>query len=139
MLALYLSESFGLTDLEAGTVYGAWGTLLTLYGLFLGSAIDWLGVKNSLLLCFIINIASRLVMACTTFSWVFLFMLLGPNAIAGSLGVPVLTIAVKRLTSEHNRGFAFSLFYTLMNVAALAQVRVVLVIISGVALLHWYA
>ncbi|KAH7619689.1 hypothetical protein NADE_006520 [Nannochloris sp. 'desiccata'] len=42
-------------------------------------------------------------------------------AAMGSLGVPVMTISVKRYTTELNRGFAFSLFYTLMNVAALSQ------------------
>ena len=51
-----------------------------------------------------------------------LAMLLGPNTIAGALGVPVMTIGVKRYTHEGNRGFAFSLFYSLMNVAALTQV-----------------
>ena len=49
-------------------------------------------------------------------------MLLGPNTVAGALGVPVMTIGVKRYTHEGNRGFAFSLFYSLMNVAALTQV-----------------
>lgn len=51
-----------------------------------------------------------------------LIMLLGPNCIAGSLGVPVMTIGIKRYTHEGNRGFAFALFYTLMNCSALTQV-----------------
>lgn len=55
-----------------------------------------------------------------------LIMLLGPNSIAGALGVPVMTIGVKRYTNDGNRGFAFSLFYSLMNVAALSQVRIVM-------------
>ncbi|KAH7619690.1 hypothetical protein NADE_006521 [Nannochloris sp. 'desiccata'] len=85
------------------------------------SAIDWMGIKTSLIVCFMLNIGSRLVMACTTTPWLLLLTLLGPNTIAGSLGVPVMTISVKRYTTELNRGFAFSLFYTLMNVAALSQ------------------
>jgi hypothetical protein len=52
-----------------------------------------------------------------------LAMLLGPNTVAGALGIPVMTIGVKRYTHERNRGFAFALFYTLMNAAALTQVR----------------
>lgn len=121
ILTLYLSEQFGISDLNAGSIFGAWGTLLTLYGIFLGSAIDWMGIKTSLVVCFALNIGSRVVMACTTTPWLLLLTLLGPNAIAGSLGVPVMTISVKRYTTELNRGFAFSLFYTLMNVAALSQ------------------
>jgi proton-dependent oligopeptide transporter, POT family len=121
ILALYLTEQFGFSDMSAGTIYGLWGTLLTLYGLFLGGAIDWMGIKKSLVVCFVLNIGSRLVMGCTTTPWLLLLTLLGPNTVAGSLGVPVMTISVKRYTNEHNRGFAFSLFYTLMNVAALSQ------------------
>jgi hypothetical protein len=39
-------------------------------------------------------------MASTTSVWVLLVMLLGPNTIAGALGVPVMTIGVKRYTNE---------------------------------------
>jgi hypothetical protein len=41
-----------------------------------------------------------------------LWTLLGPVTIAGSLGTPVQTIAIKRYTTPSNRGFAFSLFYS---------------------------
>ncbi|PSC67761.1 MFS general substrate transporter [Micractinium conductrix] len=121
LFTLYLTEEFGVSDIRAGTLYGLWGTLLTLYGFALGGMIDVLGVKGSLVTCFVLNIASRLMMAATTSSTMFLAMLLGPNAVAGALGVPVMTIGVKRFTQVGNRGFAFSLFYSLMNVAALSQ------------------
>ncbi|GAB4823238.1 hypothetical protein N2152v2_010284 [Parachlorella kessleri] len=120
-MTLYLTEEFGISDYRAGTLYGLWGTLLTAYGFLLGGAIDILGVKLSLILCFLLNIGSRFVMASTNSPWLMLVMLFGPNTIAGALGVPVMTIGVKRFTHENNRGFAFSLFYSLMNVAALAQ------------------
>ena len=74
-------------------------------------------------MCFALNIVSRLAMAMTSTRWVLLVSLLGPNTVAGAMGVPVMTIGVKRYTNTLNRGFAFSLFYTLMNVAALSQVR----------------
>eukprot|EP01083_Nonionella_stella_P012632 35780_1 len=35
------------------------------------------------------------------------------------LGIPVLTVGIRRYTNEDNRGFAFGLFYVIMNVAAL--------------------
>jgi hypothetical protein len=54
----------------------------------------------------------RFVVATTTSKAVLLWTLLGPVTIAGSLGTPVQTIAVKRYTTESNRGFAFSLFYS---------------------------
>ena len=35
------------------------------------------------------------------------------------LGIPVLTTGIRRYTKETSRGFAFGLFYIIMNVAAL--------------------
>lgn len=51
-------------------------------------------------------------MATTTSKAVLLWTLLGPVTVAGALGTPVQTIAIKRYTTETNRGFAFSLFYS---------------------------
>lgn len=34
-------------------------------------------------------------------------------------GIPVLTVGIRRYTNEENRGFAFGLFYVIMNVGAL--------------------
>ena len=54
----------------------------------------------------------RFVVATTTSRAVLLWTLLGPVTVAGALGTPVQTIAIKRYTTEGNRGFAFSLFYS---------------------------
>eukprot|EP00173_Palmaria_palmata_P001990 Plantae.Rhodophyta-Palmaria_palmata.ctg22140.p1 GENE.Plantae.Rhodophyta-Palmaria_palmata.ctg22140~~Plantae.Rhodophyta-Palmaria_palmata.ctg22140.p1 ORF type:complete len:210 (-),score=14.17 Plantae.Rhodophyta-Palmaria_palmata.ctg22140:4-558(-) len=35
------------------------------------------------------------------------------------LGIPVMSICIKRYTNAHNRTFAFSIFYSMMNIAAL--------------------
>ena len=35
------------------------------------------------------------------------------------IGIPVLTVGIRRYTNEENRGFAFGLFYVIMNVGAL--------------------
>eukprot|EP00887_Chlorella_sp_A99_P006636 scaffold3.g6636.t1 len=137
IFVLFLTEDFGISDVAAGTYYGLWGTLLTAYGFLGGGAIDWLGVKASLIVCFLLNVTSRLVMAATSSRAVLLAALLGPNTMAGeaagaeegatggrrpcALGVPVMTIGVKRYTNDANRGFCFSLFYSLMNCAAFVQ------------------
>ncbi|KAL4424382.1 hypothetical protein ABPG75_001683 [Micractinium tetrahymenae] len=121
LFTLYLTEEFGISDYRAGFFYGLWGTLLTSYGFLLGGLIDILGVKGSLVICFLLNISSRLILASTSSKVMLLVMLLGPNTVAGALGVPVMTIGIKRYTHEGNRGFAFALFYSLMNCAALSQ------------------
>ena len=53
-----------------------------------------------------------------TFLYILLYTLLPA---AASLGVPVMTIAVKRYTPAASRSLAYGLFYTVMNVAALAS------------------
>jgi hypothetical protein len=35
-------------DIQAGTVYGAWGALITIYGLIVACWVDNLGVARSL-------------------------------------------------------------------------------------------
>jgi hypothetical protein len=34
------------------------------------------------------------------------------------MGIPMLTVGIKRYTTVLNRGFAFGLFYSVMNIAA---------------------
>lgn len=121
VLVLYLTEDFEIADVTAGALFGLWGTFLTLYGLFLGSAIDAYGIKKSMMTCFFLNMLARGIMSTTSSRTVLITTLLSINCIAGSLGVPVMTIAVKRFTTPLNRGFSFALFYTLMNLAALSQ------------------
>ena len=58
------------------------------------------GVRTSLVVCFILHTACRLAMAVTTSRHVMLAVLLGPETMAGALGVPVLTIGIKRFTTQ---------------------------------------
>jgi len=61
IFTLFLSEDFGYSDVEAGTWYGAWGALITIYGLVTGVLIDNLGVARSLQLGFLLTLVSRMV------------------------------------------------------------------------------
>ena len=108
-----------MSDVGAGAAYGLYGTLMTLYGLLLGAAVDALGVRRSLVLSFIVGCAAKVVIATTRSRVAVLAMLYGPLPAAGARGIPVMTIGIRRCTHSENRGFAFGLFYSLMNVAAL--------------------
>ena len=55
-------QEFGLTDLEAGVMYGAYGMLTSLYGFVMGFAVDNLGVKMSLVVGSILQLGSRLLL-----------------------------------------------------------------------------
>ena len=119
VFTLFLSEDFGLSDVEAGTIYGAWGALITVFGLFTGTIIDRLGVAKSLRVGFILSFVTRLTLFICTSRHVLLFCTLVSLPLANCLGIPVLTIGLRRYTNNDNRGFAFGLFYVVMNVGAL--------------------
>jgi MFS family permease len=114
-----LSQEFGLGDSAAGTAFAVFGILCTVYGLFLGYVIDRLGVKRSLLISYTVSFASRLAISLTRSTPVMLFFLYCPLPCSLAMGIPVLTIGIKRCTHKWNRGVAFGLFYTSMNVASL--------------------
>ena len=58
ILVIYLHTEFGISDLEAGTVYGLWGLAITLWGLATAWINDNLGVRRSLMLGFSISTLS---------------------------------------------------------------------------------
>lgn len=117
---LYLSsDQFGYTDIEAGTHFGVWGVLISVYGLATGILIDGIGVKWSMVVGAVANTAGRGLFAVATERWhlnVASFVLM---PIGMSLGIPVLTIGIKQCTDERNRSVSYGLFYAFMNVAAM--------------------
>jgi len=119
IFTLFLSDDFGFTDLQAGTLYGLWGALITLYGLMIGPLMDNLGVCRSLQIGFAVSLIARLIIVFTTSRTMLLINLLGALPLGNCLGIPVLTTGIRRYTRESARGFAFGLFYVVMNVAAL--------------------
>ena len=120
----YFSE-FGVSDVAAGTYYGAWGTAITAYGVATGFAIDAMGVRRSLVACYALQTLARLVLAFTTDTRVAVVTLFTIQALASSWGAPVMTIAIKRIVADADRVVSFGIFYSVMNVSAL---------LSGVAI-----
>jgi Major Facilitator Superfamily len=119
IFTLFLSNDFGMDDVTAGTLYGAWGALITIYGLLTGFVVDNLGVARSLRLGFALSLLARIGIFMTTSKTMLYFHICGTLPLANCLGIPVLTTGIRRYTNETNRGFAFGLFYVIMNVAAL--------------------
>lgn len=113
---LYLSDEFGLSDVQAGSVYGAYGALVTAFGLLAGPAIDNLGVAKCLRLGFATSLFARVALFLCTSRAVALACLLVALPASSCLGIPVLTVGVRRYTNERNRGFAFGVFYVIMNI-----------------------
>jgi hypothetical protein len=47
-----------------------------------------------------------------------------------SMGIPMLTVGIRRYTNTDNRGFAFGLFYSVMNIAAFVSGKPRIIIIE---------
>lgn len=119
IFTIFLSHEFGMSDVRAGTIYGAWGALITVFGLVTGTIIDNLGVAKCLRIGFSLSFLTRLTLFFCTSETVLLFCTLVALPLANCLGIPVLTVGIRRYTNDENRGFAFGLFYVIMNVGAL--------------------
>lgn len=119
-LTLYLTAELKLGDVAAGLHYGGYGVASTVYGVAGGAAIDRLGVRASLLVGSVFATVARAGLGLTHSRAVALTLLYTLLPAADALGVPVLTIAVRRYTNGRSRTLGFALFYTVMNVGALA-------------------
>lgn len=125
ILVMYLHNNFGVSDLQAGAAYGMWGAAITFWGFVMGCFNDRMGIRRSLLTGFTISLLSNFMIAVTTSKTVVLFVLFCLLPIGNCMGIPMLTVGVKRFTNKLNRGFAFGLYYSVMNVAALLSGPVV--------------
>mmetsp|Transcript_80935 Transcript_80935/g.142749 ORF Transcript_80935/g.142749 Transcript_80935/m.142749 type:complete len:263 (-) Transcript_80935:124-912(-) len=119
IFTIYLTNEVGFTDLEAGLLYGMYGTLTSVYGLFMGFVVDNLGVRRSLILGSALCAIGRFVLTFSKSTFMIKAMLYSLLPMGTALAIPVMSLGIRRYTNDSNRSFAFSLFYTVMNVAAL--------------------
>eukprot|EP00531_Pseudo-nitzschia_arenysensis_P001691 CAMPEP_0116142860 /NCGR_PEP_ID=MMETSP0329-20121206/15134_1 /TAXON_ID=697910 /ORGANISM="Pseudo-nitzschia arenysensis, Strain B593" /LENGTH=527 /DNA_ID=CAMNT_0003638125 /DNA_START=162 /DNA_END=1742 /DNA_ORIENTATION=+ len=125
IFTLFLSDEFGYSDIQAGTIYGAWGAMITVYGFCTGFLVDNFGVSKSLKLGYGLSLLARCGIFWTTSRTMLLVHIYGTLPMGSCLGIPVLMTGIRRYTHEQNRGFAFGIFYVVMNVAALISGPVV--------------
>lgn len=118
ILVVYVHTEFGATDMQAGTIYGAWGACITFWGLTCSWMNDNLGVRKSLLIGFSIQAVCSVIIATATSITSIYIILFCIMPIGTSMGIPMLTVGIKRYTNHANRGFAFGLYYSVMNMAA---------------------
>ncbi len=115
-LVLWLSSDLGFSDQRAGIVIASWSTLLTIFTVMVGSLVDAVGIRKSLLAGFGLAAVSRFVMAFFAAQWIAVPFGLFPLALGEALQTPVMVAAVRRFTTTKQRSIAFSLYYSMMNV-----------------------
>lgn len=118
ILVKFLSEEIGMSDQDAGWIYGGFGMMISIVGLCIGFVVDNLGVRASLVVASMILMAARcgVLFAATPLQITVVFMTIYPVGCA--LNIPVQMMSLKRYTTENTRQFAFSVFYVFMNISA---------------------
>ncbi|OGS51745.1 MAG: hypothetical protein A3J79_08115 [Elusimicrobia bacterium RIFOXYB2_FULL_62_6] len=115
-LGLWLSSDVGLSDQSAGVVIASWSSVLTIFTVMVGSLVDAVGIRKSLLAGFGLCVLARFVMSFFSAPWVALPLGLLPLALGEALQTPVMVAAVKRFSTTRQRSIAFSVYYAMMNI-----------------------
>jgi len=113
---LYLSSDCGLGDISAGTYIGTWSVFMTSASIFVGSVVDAIGIRKTLLIGIGTLLFGRLFMPFTNELWIVSLFSFVPIAIGNALLGPVLSVGIKKYTSGSSTALGFGLFYTMMNV-----------------------
>lgn len=115
-LGLWLSSDVGLSDKSAGVVIASWSSVLTIFTVMVGSLVDAIGIRKSLIAGFGLCVIARFVMSFFSAPWVAIPLGLLPLALGEALQTPVMAAAVRRFSTTRQRSIAFSIYYSMMNV-----------------------
>jgi MFS family permease len=118
VLMIFLTEDMGLSDLQAGTIFGIFSASMSFFMLFVGFVADSMGIKKALLVGLVIALVGRLAITFTVSPWVVypgLFIL----SVGFAYMIPLLAAAVKLFSTRKAQKYAFSWYYVIMNVGSL--------------------
>ncbi|GAB4031618.1 MAG: peptide MFS transporter [Elusimicrobiota bacterium] len=115
-LVLWLSSDLKMSDSGAGFIIASWSTALTIFTVMVGSLVDAVGIRKSLMAGFAMAAIARFVMAIFAVKWIALPFGLLPLALGEALQTPVMVAAVRRFSTTRQRSMAFSVYYAMMNV-----------------------
>ena len=118
--APYLSEEFGMTDIEAGVLYALYGVLCSVFGLVAGPVIDSLDLRTCLLLGTVPSFIARFGSALTRSSDFVALCSVSALPLGAAFGLPVFALGVRRFTHPENRAFAFTIFYAVLCASSAA-------------------
>jgi len=128
ILGNYCSENVGLTDPQAGWVYGGVTGGITFAMLLLGGVVDKIGVRTSLILAFssmaigriIIAISGTIPLGSGIASPMFITMSVGLLFMVAAYGLfqPAAYAGVKRYTNPQTAAMGYAVLYALMNLGA---------------------
>ena len=120
-LIIHLGKEVGFPDSMAGVFYGIFGVCISVAGVPLGFAVDWLGVRNSICASSGLEFVARLALAYAVIGqsqWLSALILCAGIAPGVALMNPTIPIAIKRYTTTKTMDMALTINYGVMNAAA---------------------
>ena len=120
LLVIFLSSDHGFSDTEAGSVAGTWLTAVSVVVFLAGFVADAMGIRRALLVAAVSAAVGR---GLLTFAGdkLSIYTALALSVWGIACMKPTMNAAVRAYTNKSTVAFAFSLYYVLMNVGALAQ------------------
>jgi len=116
-LPLFLTDEFGYSDTEAGTLFGTVGVSLAIQAVLLGTVVDKIGVKFSTMFAGLFGALTGFMIAFAVNEAMLLFTLIVLMPLGGALAIPAGKIAPRRYTLPATRSAAFSLFFWIQQLA----------------------
>lgn len=114
---LYLSQTLGYNDVDAGWIWGTAMAAYTATGFVAGFIGDSFGIKRTLYLSVIMLFVARLTISLTT-AHAIVIPALFVFQIGTAIMTPILISATKRYTTPKSQAAGFNLLYFLMNIGA---------------------
>ena len=108
-----------MSDVRAGLVYGAFGSLVSAYAFPAGVMSDVLGMRWSIFIAGILNGAGRLVLALTVRRRVAEAMLFTLLPLANGIDWGILSTGVRRYAPTQSRAVAFAVLASFLNLGQL--------------------
>lgn len=124
LLALFFNEYVGLNDINAGWMVGFLTAGITISMLFLGAAVDLIGLRKSLLVSLVLILIGRLILTLAPslgapglWDSAQIIALVGIIGIILGYGIyqPACYAGVKMLTTTKNSAMGYAMLYALMN------------------------
>lgn len=125
LMVMFFNKYIGLDDIQASHMVGFLTAGITLSMLFLGAAVDWIGVRKALIIALIFSLLGRLIMTLAPQAqgeggiWSIKYII----AAVGMLGIiigygiyqPACYAAIRIFSSKEQAPMGYAMLYALMN------------------------
>ena len=114
----YLTNEFGLSDVDAGYYLGIEAWLKTVFGLIGAIAVDHVGVRRLALLALTVAAVGRGILTfATTRAWLLISIVGFTPTGEALLSTGLYRVALRKLTTSRNRALAFAIEYATFNLS----------------------